>query len=62
MPLAFLDADGLFCLRQIGFDADRLAISEDLAYAIGSYELSLDDAAGRTAADKRELIDGFRKG
>jgi ketosteroid isomerase-like protein len=39
-----------------------IAASGDLAYAIGSYEFSLNDAAGNPVADKGKFLDAFKKG
>jgi ketosteroid isomerase-like protein len=39
----------------------EVAASGDLAYAIGTYELSLIDPNGKTVADKGKFLDAFRK-
>ena len=39
----------------------EVAASGDLAYAIGTYELSLKDAKGDTVADKGKFLDAFKK-
>ena len=39
----------------------EVAASGDLAYAIGTYELSLKDPSGKAVADKGKFLDAFRK-
>jgi ketosteroid isomerase-like protein len=39
----------------------EVATSGDLAYALGTYEFSLKDAAGNTVADQGKFMDGFKK-
>jgi ketosteroid isomerase-like protein len=48
----------------VTYEANRVevATSGDLAYAIGTYELSFKDADGNTVADKGKFMDGFRRG
>ena len=40
----------------------EVATSGDLAYAIGSYELSVMDAEGNAVSDQGKWMDAFRKG
>jgi len=39
----------------------EISASGDLAYAIGTYELSLKDANGNTVRDTGKFLDGFKK-
>lgn len=39
----------------------QVAASGDLAYAVGTYELSLEDAKGNPVTDKGKFLDAFRK-
>jgi ketosteroid isomerase-like protein len=47
----------------VSWKADRIevAASGDVAYAIGTYELSLKDANGNAVADKGKFLDAFTK-
>lgn len=47
----------------VSWKANRVevAASGDLAYAIGTYELSLEDANGARVRDTGKFMDGFRK-
>ena len=47
----------------VTYEATRIevATSGDLAYAIGTYEFSLKDAAGNAVTDRGKFMDGFRK-
>lgn len=40
----------------------EVATSGDLAYAVGSYELSYKDAEGNPVSDRGKFMDGFRRG